>query len=267
MIGNPPPYTSNSSSRLTGYAASGASETRVSATETGGATVTDVAGSSSNSGGSMTVSNLARQLSESAKRAEARDATLSHKELGQTAKALLSQVAGDSYHTNKAQNDAEVPKTNDPVLLARAKQATDFTNGSGSNPFKGMSREQLALITYDDSGSFTVNERRAALQESDDQEYAWRQKVAAKAIDEYNRTGKMTNFFTEVLEHYKALPRIEQAQYPEDYASKLQEMIDLDFNYKTHKAEGTGTGPTSLIEQLMAAGPSSREGKIAFSSS
>lgn len=43
-----------------------------------------------------------------------------------------------------------------------------------------------------------------------------------------------------------------------DDASKLQGMIDLDFNYKTHDAGGTGTGPNSLIGQLMASGPYSR---------
>lgn len=56
-----------------------------------------------------------------------------------------------------------VPNTDDLELLARAKQATSLVNGSGSNPFKGMSRDQLALIAYDDSGTFTVNEQRAAL--------------------------------------------------------------------------------------------------------
>ena len=252
---------------MTGYAASNASETRASPIEAGNTTVSNVASSSSNAGGSATVSNLAFQLSEAASRAEARDSAFSHNELGQKAVSLLNQITGDNYLPNKAQHDAEKPNTDDPARSARAKQATDFTNGSASNPFKGMSSDQLALIAYDDSGSFTVNERRAAWVESRSQEEAWRQKVCQKAMDEYNRTGKMTNFFTEVLEHYKALPRIEQAQYPADYASDLQGKIDLDFNYMTHRAEGKGTSPTSLFEYLMAAAaPHSLEGKSAFSS-
>jgi len=67
--------------------------------------------------------------------------------------------------------------------------------------------DQLALITYDDSGTFTVNERRAALEESAKQEFAWRQKVVAEAEFEYNSTGKLTNFSQSVLDHYKGLPR------------------------------------------------------------
>ncbi|MDO8826176.1 MAG: hypothetical protein Q7V21_06155 [Methylophaga sp.] len=201
-----------------------------------------------------TVSNLALQLSEAANLAETRDASLSRNELAHKAKTLIDQIIGNSYDNNKLQHDKEVPDTDDPELLARAKQATNFVNGMGSNPFKGMSRDQLSLIAYDESGSFTVNERRAAWLESYDQEQVWRRKVVAQAMDEYNRTGKLTNFFTEVLNHYKELPAIEQAQYPEDYESQLQQWIDLDFNYITHQAEGKGSNPTSLIELLMAQG-------------
>ncbi|MFY0728459.1 hypothetical protein J1D76_06735 [Pseudomonas sp. NFX15] len=135
-------------------------------------------------------------------------------------------------------HDTEVPDTNDPTLLARAEKATSYTRGLASNPFSGMSMDQLALITYDDSGTFTVNERRAALEESDKQEFAWRQKVVAQAEHEYNTTGKLTKFFQSVLDHYKDLPQIQQAEYPSDYESRLNELIALDFNYLTHVAEG-----------------------------
>lgn len=195
-------YTSLSSSRVTGSSTSATAQPVAADDKTGATTSTGSTGTSS------TVSNLARQLSEAAVRAETRDTSLSHKELGQKATALLNQITGDSYFANKAQHNAEVPNTDDPELLARAKQATSFVNGSGSNPFKGMSRDQLALITYDDSGTFTTNERRAAWEEAYSQEEAWRQKAVAKAMDEYNRTGKLTNFFSEVLEHYKSLPAI-----------------------------------------------------------
>ncbi|WP_231876443.1 hypothetical protein [Azotobacter vinelandii] len=241
---------SSSSSASSVTTATGRAQETPSTTKTSSATITSVTSSS--------ISTLARQLSEAAARAEVRDMSLSYKELGQKAATLLDQIIGDSYHYNQELHDAEVPNTDDPKLLARAEQATDFVNGKGSNPFKGMSRDQLALIAYDDSGTFTVNERRAAWQEAYDQEEAWRQKVVAKAEDEYNRTGKLTNFFIEVLEHYKELPAIEQAQYPSDYAARLQGMIDLDFNYMTHQAEGDGASSAGLIERLLAAGPFAR---------
>ncbi len=213
------------------------------------------------SSGTQTISTLARQLAASASRAEERDRTLTRSELADKAKSILNQTVGDAYYANKARHDSEVPKTGDPELLARAKQATAFVNDAArgrttiKNPFLGLSREQLSSIIYDDSGTYTVNERHAAWRESYDQEEAWREKVCAQAMDEYNRTGKLTNFFREGLEHYKNLPAIEQAQYPKDYASDLQSKIDLDFNYRTHKAEGKGEDPKSLIEMLLSSKP------------
>lgn len=253
-------YTSLPSSRLAGSATGAAGQTQDVSAD-GKTSTTPPAGSTS------TVSNLARQLGEAAAHAEARDASLSRKELGQKATAQLDQITGYDYYLNQERHDAEVPNTDDPELLARAKQATSFVNGSGSNPFKGMSRDQLALIAYDDSGSFTVNERRAAWSEAYSQEEAWRQKVVAQAMDEYNRTGKMTNFFKEVLAYYNELPAIEQAQYPDDYASRLQELIDLDFNYMTHRAEGKGSSPANLIDQLFASAPHAGKEEVSASSS
>lgn len=54
-----------------------------------------------------------------------------------------------------------------------------------------------------------------------------------------------------VLDHFKELPAIEQAQYPVDYAGDLQSKIALDFNYRTHQAEGKGKHPMSLIGMLF----------------
>lgn len=208
----------------------------------------------------QTISNLARQLAASTSHAEERDRTHTRSELGDKARSLLSQIAGDSYQAGKERHDSEVPSTNDPVLLARAKQATEFVNrssnnGKEKNPFAGLSREQLASVIYDDSGAFTVNERRAAWMESYDQEEVWREKVCAQAMDEYNRTGKLTNFFSSVLDHFKGLPAIEQAQYPKDYASNLEAKISRDFNYRTNQAEGKGEDPKSLIEMLLSSRP------------
>ncbi|WP_256588202.1 hypothetical protein [Pseudomonas sp. GW460-R15] len=196
------------------------------------------------------LSSLSLQLSESAAGAAVRDSSLSRKELGMKASELLSKISGDGYFANKKANDAEVPGTQNPELLVRAKNATQFVNDSGKNPFAGMSSDQLSLIIYDDSGNFTTNERRAAWSESSDQEYAWRQKVVANSIAEYNGTGKLTKFFTAALEHYKDLPAIEQAQYPNSYEAKLQGWIALDFNYKTNSVEGKGSAQDVMDKVL-----------------
>ena len=112
------------------------------------------AASSTPRSNTSTVSILARQLSEAATRAETRDVPKDAK--------LLGAITGDAYFSNQAQHDAEAPKTASPELLARARQATAFVNDADSNPFKGLTRDQLSLIAHDDGGSFTANERRAA---------------------------------------------------------------------------------------------------------
>lgn len=237
-----------------------AAQTNSVTTRKPASTVESVSSSSASenqSESTQTISLLARQLADSAKRAEERDKTLSFSELGAKAKSLLSQISGDNYVANKAKHDSEVPNTSDPELLARAKQATAFVNDAANrghsvrNPFAGLSQEQLANIIYDDSGTFTVNERRAAYYESYNQEEAWREQVCAQAMDEYNRTGKLTNFFSMILDHFKELPAIEKAQYPDNYASDLEHKINQDFNYRTNQAEGQGDGPRNLIEMLF----------------
>jgi len=187
---------------------------------------------------SSTLSTLASQLSEASVRAQARDVRLTKMELNSMAKNTFNELEGANYTSNKLKYDSEVPDSDNPTLLARAKSATQYTNGVGKNPFSGMPMDQLTLITYDDSGTFTVNERRAALEESAKQEFAWRQRVVAEAEHEYNSTGKLTKFFQSILDHYKSLPPALQAQYPNNYETKLKDWIDLDFNYFTHIAEG-----------------------------
>lgn len=184
------------------------------------------------------LSSLSVQLSESATRAASRDASLDRKALSEKNSQLTEQLVGSSYDANKARHDAEVPQSKDPDRLERAKNATEFVTGSGKNPFSGMSRDQLSLIAYDESGDFTVNEKKSAWLESYRQERVWRQQVVAEGSAEYSKTGKLTDFFTSVLDHYKGLPAIEQSQYPSSYETKLQGWIDQDFNYLTNTAEG-----------------------------
>ncbi|MGV8916942.1 MAG: hypothetical protein ACOH2R_03915 [Pseudomonas sp.] len=178
------------------------------------------------------VSALSRQLSESATRADARDGSASRSELGEFAERILNRLVGDVYQANKAKHNREVPDTDDPALLKRARQATEFLTQkfsgdfSGKNPFSGLSREQLSTIVYDEAGPYTVNERRAAWGGVQDLEQQWRGKLMADGWAESATTGKKPKFYAEVLAHYKSLPLIEQAQYPGDYEARIQSYID-----------------------------------------
>ncbi|WKW32747.1 hypothetical protein KIH13_01895 [Pseudomonas viridiflava] len=74
---------------------------------------------------------------------------------------------------------------------------------------------------YDESGSFTINERSAAFDEEYSQDQIWKRAINQRYVDEYNETGKSTQTLFMLLEHYNALPPIEKAQYPANYVDNL----------------------------------------------
>lgn len=183
-----------------------------------------------------TLSVLSRQLADSAVRAEHRESTLNRKQLDELAGKLNEQMSGDAYYANKAMHDKEAPDSSDPERLARAKAATDFVSGmikgdpTVKNPFTGLSRDQLTLIKYDDSGAYTVNERRAAMYGANALREEWAKKVCDLAMEEYKRTGvaQSPKVLAEMLSEYRALPSIEQAQHPEGYEASLQTRLGPD---------------------------------------
>lgn len=177
--------------------------------------------STTDSSDTATLSTLAKQLNDSAARADSRDSTLGFKDLGTLAKDIIDKVAGPSYYANRKLHDAEVPDTDDPALIERARQATQFANRTGKNPFAGLSQDQLRLVIYDERGDYTVNERNAAYSENYDIEQAWKRDVTKRYVDEYNETGKSTQSLFMMLAHYNELPPIEKAQYPANYAANL----------------------------------------------
>ncbi|MDR5875485.1 hypothetical protein [Vreelandella gomseomensis] len=196
------------------------------------------------------LSPLARQLNEAQARADVRDASMDRDALASKAKTITDQLIGRSYHNNKARHDAEVPDTDNPVLLERAKQATDFVNGKGSNPFIGMAPDQLTLIIYDESDAFTVNERRAAWKEQYDQRQEWKKQIVAEIMRESKEKGTIIGGLTKVLEHYENLPPIEQAQYPDFWLASLNSQIAHYGNQDSLSGEGR----KSLLELMEPAG-------------
>lgn len=182
------------------------------------------------------ISLLAKQLSESALRSNRREQELSRDELAAYAQKQLYDFALDGYTFAKSRHDLELPDTNDPEHLARAKQATNYVNQSISgnrnakNPFAGLSRDQLALIAYDDSGGFTINERRAAWCEGQRMKSEWSKGAVTRCQLESAQTASIPVFLTEVLSFYRGLPKIEQVQdcYPGDYEAELLEKISAE---------------------------------------
>lgn len=90
---------------------------------------------------------------------------------------------------DKKVNDAETPKSNTTERNAAAKKATEFLNGGGKvkNPLEGKTRDELTAIIANDTGDYTVNERRAALAQRDVLERG----VLAKSVKTLNFDEKM----------------------------------------------------------------------------
>lgn len=164
------------------------------------------------------VSTLAKQLAESAVRAEAREKEMSPAQLRAYAMRMLDQVSICGPE-GMAQRAAEVPDTDDPELLERARQATSYLfsacrgDTTAKNPFAGLTREQVTLIAYDDAGPYTKNERKAAISLGREMEEQWRAGLSARSDEESRLFGTRIGFHTECLRHHKSLPLIEQVKY------------------------------------------------------
>jgi len=185
---------------------------------------------------------LATQLSAAAERAAQRDGQLSRSELADLAARIMDRLGGLSYSLAKDFYDSQLPDTDDPELLERAHQANDFAKGKGPNPFKGFSRDQLSLIVYDESGAFTVSERRAAMFEKAEQHNAWAQYIIGKMDAEYQQTGRTDQGLYEILDFYNALPPIEVAEYG-NYQANIMMQLSM------HEVEWPEFN-TSLIDMI-----------------
>lgn len=180
-------------------------------------------------------STLASQLNDCAARAGKRDAGMTHAELGQYGRNRISEFLIESRTVNSGTRAMEVPKTNDPELLDRAREASAFVtrtlagDKNAKSPFENLSREQLNLIAFDDSATFTLNERRAAWHGVQKLDEAWRKVAIPEGVIEQTRTGKASRFYKEALSYFKALPAIEKAvDYPKDAEAILEARIKDD---------------------------------------
>lgn len=197
-----------------------------------------------------TVTTLASQLSDAAQRAKSTYGHNTKQQLRDLDITTSDLLAGTTYNNDKSNHDAEIPNTQDPTLLERARQATNYANGSGNNPFSGMPRDQLELIIYDDSGNFTINERRAALYEESNQEYSWRKSVVEGYFVNRDKPGRAAAFYQTVLDHHRALPLVAQAAAPDGYDAKLVEWIKLELNVTNPTSEEGRTPNKNLTPEI-----------------
>lgn len=182
-----------------------------------------------------TFSTLAAQLNESAARAEKRDAGMTHAELGQYGRNRINEFMVEGRTANSGTRAMEVPKTNDPELLDRARDASAFVtrtlagDKTARSPFENLSREQLNLIAFDDSGAFTLNERHAAWQGVQKMDEDWRKVAINEGVLEQTRRGKASRFYNDALSYLKSLPAIEKAvSYPKGAEAILEARIKSD---------------------------------------
>jgi hypothetical protein len=173
------------------------------------------------------ISTLARQLSECAERAVVRDKALSREELGNLAIRLSGQLSSGRYAGSNISEMLVRSSADDPELLQRDYQAvlynisSTFGDKRSSNPFGGLSREDMVLIAYDENDTFTVNERYAAFQGAYQLEQNFREAHCRRSSEgSFNQHPFLC--YAELLTHYRSLPSIEQAQYPEDYEARIE---------------------------------------------
>lgn len=169
--------------------------------------------------------------------------TASASEVSQTALARASQAAQSAQPVTRAtlfaiearlvaarrgadaiaQADSEVPSSDDPQRLARARQATESLYGRAANPFAALSRAELSAIVFDESGAYTVNERYAAA----NQRTVLDQQFWTPVFQQALQSGNWQPVITAALLFYTSLSPLEQTAYPANYTQLLQQYLDL----------------------------------------
>ncbi|WP_199153379.1 hypothetical protein [Chromobacterium sp. ASV23] len=210
------------------------------------------------------ISPLARLLADSTQLMETRVSSMPPSEQKSLADQAMNQISGPSYHARQNEYDRQTPQSDDPARLQLAASATAFLHARQGgkenvpNPFSGLSREQLTAIVNDDSGRFTVNERRAADYAASDLEQAWRRQAVQAARAEYESSGTRRGFFEEVLRHYQNLPVLEQARYPSDYVEQLKNRIRLEPEIVNHNREDAIWLPIRQLDKDPISNPQAK---------
>lgn len=142
--------------------------------------------------------------------------------------------------------NTEVPKSDDPVRLAQAEQATAYVHGKGSSPFSGLTRNELGAIYYDYSGRYTSNERLAAAGQMNEMDKQFWGPLVARA----SATGDWRAVMEAGLAAYDAALPIEKMKSPANY----KQLVERDLAYFNNKENGPidEKKVESLLEMLNA---------------
>lgn len=179
--------------------------------------------------------------------------TMDRNALKKTGRALLNQL--DIAGTKKA--NEEVPDSDDPQRLARAKQATEFCQRRSDiqkNPFLNLPREELTKIIYDDTGTYTINERSAALSEQGRQDYNYWNPI----IEDAFMSRDYRKHYRAAIEFYDKLSPIEQSFAPGGYRENLVGWLEEE-EQKLGKLDKSDN--TSLPPNLINSAPSTQKSK------
>ena len=183
------------------------------------------------------MSTLGKTLADAVQRAEERDNGMSQRELRALAERIDHKVFEGDWRIGWETLAAQKPKDADEARIELSRNVTDFMKqfnavaGRGptirnANPFYGVDMAALSAIQYDDSGAFTVNERRAALIEWNRQDYEWAVQVCARITTARSRNESLGPIYKDILESYSALPPIQRAILPEGYMDRLRSLVE-----------------------------------------
>lgn len=129
-----------------------------------------------------------------------------------------------------AKDALQVPVPATPARLASAQMATTHVNSGGQtqNPFAGLSRSALTAIIYDQSGTYTINERSAALGQQEDNDTAF----LTSAHNQTVATGSRSFIYTALQELNQQQLPVEKA-VPDEFIAlstspeQLNDLLDL----------------------------------------
>lgn len=119
----------------------------------------------------------------------------------------------------------ELPNSSDPDRLALAKQAATFVysfhmRGHAESPYKGLSREALNEIIFDESGEHTGVERRAARLTRNGNDEAFFMKLNAQPDQRV--------IFQGAIDYFDSLSPVEQSIYPDGHRETRQRLLEQE---------------------------------------